>query len=183
MRPWDRQDGEPVRAFERFERFRLLGPNRSLDAAYRAQKGAEGRGERAPGAFRRLAEEWNWASRAEAWDLEVAEESRREAEKKYKARLTKHQDESLQIADGILAAAGRGLKLVNLRLKRMLDALEVDERGRATNDPELLKLDLDAVIQLLNATSRASKLAVEIKATTLSVQELLNNLDKMRGES
>jgi hypothetical protein len=35
--PWDRQDDAPAQWFDRFDRYRLLGPLRTLEAAWRGE--------------------------------------------------------------------------------------------------------------------------------------------------
>ena len=66
---WEKKSDEPLTWFNRFERYRLLGPQRSLDAA--SQRCAQVEGQRCAessrtwyGASRR----WQWQERARAWD-------------------------------------------------------------------------------------------------------------------
>lgn len=70
MRTWRREDREPNLWFERFTRFRLRGPRRSLLAAYNAEREEQGgvRRTKVPGAWDRAAKQWQWRERAEAWD-------------------------------------------------------------------------------------------------------------------
>jgi hypothetical protein len=57
---WNRLPGETVRQFANFERYRLLGPRRSLAAAC---------GKRvAPLVWYDTAERWRWYERATAWE-------------------------------------------------------------------------------------------------------------------
>lgn len=75
-RPWDRQPGEPPFWFHRFERYRLLGPDRSLLAAYndwRIEKGRE-KATGCPGSWSRARDRWTWVQRAQVWDEHVASE-------------------------------------------------------------------------------------------------------------
>lgn len=81
---WERQAGEPALWFRRFERFRLLGPGRSLLAVYngereKARPGASRR-RSVPGAWNRAAQAWRWRERAAAWDADEAERERLERE-------------------------------------------------------------------------------------------------------
>lgn len=86
MNEWDRQPGESSRDFSRFDLYRLLGPGRSVDAAFRVE--AEGReGKRAGAGWRRAAEKWNWQRRAEAWD--TAETAKLRAEEEERRRLAR----------------------------------------------------------------------------------------------
>lgn len=62
---WDRLDGESALWFARFDAFRLLGPSRTIEACYRAEKG---RDRTCPGSWKTVAVRWQWRERAEAWD-------------------------------------------------------------------------------------------------------------------
>lgn len=90
---WERRDDEPNQLFDRFEIFRLLGPSRSLYAAYTAWRERQGNTARKsaqkraglPQSWRLAAERWDWAKRAEAFDeheraQQVAEWQRRRDE-------------------------------------------------------------------------------------------------------
>lgn len=95
-RPWDRFDREPAMWFERFARFRRLGPKRSVRQAYLDEwKEAHGwtrvEGElRPPDDAPKLpvtvpqswwvhVDQWRWRARADAWDVQQ-ETDRSEAE-------------------------------------------------------------------------------------------------------
>jgi hypothetical protein len=86
-KPWDRYPEEPYVWFSRFhDHYMMIGPERTLDEAYRRYQAAEaakardqqvqsghnvGRRpppKRAPGSWRARAESWSWASRAKSWD-------------------------------------------------------------------------------------------------------------------
>lgn len=87
---WSQQESEPNRWFQRFELYRLLGPDRTLIAAVNTDKVARGRREsaEASGAWRRAAIDWNWKERAEAWDKYVSELAAQEAERQRVAILS-----------------------------------------------------------------------------------------------
>lgn len=76
---WEVLDGEPHKAFSRFERYRLLGPERSIAAAYREVTGRDGR---PSDKWYQVAERWRWKERAEEWDHSERERSRREYEQR-----------------------------------------------------------------------------------------------------
>ncbi len=66
---WAQQPDEPARWYSRFELYRLMGPNRSLDGAFRLATQIAGlKTARLSAHWRRKAEEWHWAERAAAWD-------------------------------------------------------------------------------------------------------------------
>ncbi len=70
---WERRPGEPQRWFDRFDRFRLMGVQRSIHSVYvqeRASTGASNVNRRGgvPHSWRHAALRWKWIPRAEAWD-------------------------------------------------------------------------------------------------------------------
>jgi len=92
QQPWDRQrdqDGklEPARWFARFEAFRHLGPERTIEEAFRRwreqqrQSGARlGKKGRPSELWYYRARDWHWKVRAEAWDVHVARVANQEME-------------------------------------------------------------------------------------------------------
>jgi hypothetical protein len=83
--PWDRQPGEPNLWFDRFERFRLAGPSRSLLAILNAERERHGKrkGRSVPTAWTKNARLWDWRARALAWDEHERRQTRaRHAEQK-----------------------------------------------------------------------------------------------------
>lgn len=69
MAEWDRQEGEPVNWFERFESYRKMGPQRTLLGCVNKERQNRATSN-IPGAWRDAAEKWRWKARAEAWDAE-----------------------------------------------------------------------------------------------------------------
>ncbi len=67
---------------ERYERFRLAGPGRSLLALYNAERAAQNKppAKRVPGAWDAIAKAGDWRTRAAAWDLDQLLARRREKE-------------------------------------------------------------------------------------------------------
>ena len=64
---WEKRSDEPLAWFNRFERYRLLGPQRSLEAA--SQRCAEVEGQRCPTSSRTWCDaSRRWQERAQAWD-------------------------------------------------------------------------------------------------------------------
>lgn len=86
--PWDRMRDvngklEPARWFARFEIFRHLGPERTIEEAWRRWREREandGKGKRPSRHWYAASEKWHWKARAEAWDLHVARVANREME-------------------------------------------------------------------------------------------------------
>ena len=65
--PYERQPGEPLLWYRRFEQFRLMEPVRSIVGAFREEMGGDERKE-APGRWYEEAKRWRWEERAAAWD-------------------------------------------------------------------------------------------------------------------
>jgi hypothetical protein len=85
QQPWERKEGEPNLWFQRFERYRLAGPKRTLLGtvnAEKAERGLQRRARSTPGAWQRNFEQWRWKERAEAWDEHIARKVAAEAEAK-----------------------------------------------------------------------------------------------------
>ncbi len=107
-RPWQRQQGESPKAFDAFECYRTLGPERSLQAAWekhytrpgtlreRTGKGRKEAGE-VVGYFRRWYKRWQWAQRAAAWNEEVAALAHdQELDRELRARMTEQEEDLRQ---------------------------------------------------------------------------------------
>ena len=79
---WERQVGEPIRWFARFEKYRLLGPTRTPTIVYNGEREADGRSiipwRHAPASWYTNSRKWCWDERAEAWDISLIEENNRE---------------------------------------------------------------------------------------------------------
>lgn len=73
-KPWDQQPEEPTLWFKRFSVYLMMGPTRTVAAAYcdefaRRHPGKTGK-KRSATNWRVLSARWNWRGRAEAWDKE-----------------------------------------------------------------------------------------------------------------
>lgn len=95
---WERQPGEGREAFEAFRQYRDIEPReRSIDAAFCAATGQQKGNKRAAGRWTHWSREWEWVSRAEAYDrylrdLELA--AREEAIAKEQALWAERQREA-----------------------------------------------------------------------------------------
>ncbi len=73
-KPWDRQPGEPTLWFKRFSVYLLMGPTRTVTAAYCDEFARRHPGKtckpRSATHWRVLSARWNWRTRADAWDKE-----------------------------------------------------------------------------------------------------------------
>lgn len=123
---WLRLPGEPARWFARFEQYRLLGPRRTLEAAFAACKKSEGL---AAGARRArpgtqwydVAKRWDWKGRAEAWD-EVERAAFLESER---ARRLDARRRRLEIIESAQEQAYAALLAANLAALKATDLEDV----------------------------------------------------------
>lgn len=87
--PWDRLPKEPGHWYARFERYRLAGPTRTIEAAYRGDaKGNEGK--RPTRHWTDAAKRWRWKQRAEAWDEQQRQKFREVHERDLEAAHRAH---------------------------------------------------------------------------------------------
>lgn len=158
-KPWDREAEEPIAWFDRFERFRLAGPSRSLLAVYNAERAAEGQksarkvkpARDIPGAWKKNAEKWRWRTRAKAWDL--GEQMRRR--KEYEAASREDQEARIYL-----------LKLTRSKLLKRLQELEP-----SAIRPEVLLNGIRMITQELRA-EYVELPALDVDLSTLSDDEV-----------
>ena len=66
---WERMLDEPGLWYARFELFRMLGPQRTIAAAYRRSRRQDGLDSKSVhNDWYKQARKWDWQNRAEAWD-------------------------------------------------------------------------------------------------------------------
>jgi hypothetical protein len=75
--PWERQEGEPKDAFNAFCTFRDMGQSRGIFKAFK-QKTGKKTAKTANGTWTKWSSDWNWTSRALAWDDELDRINREE---------------------------------------------------------------------------------------------------------
>lgn len=88
--PWDQQEGEPSRWYQRFNAYRLADPGRSILALVNAEKERKGSKKLAqslPGAWRDAAEKWQWKIRAQAWDKYLSDQAQDEIETAWREKI------------------------------------------------------------------------------------------------
>ncbi len=159
-RRWEHQEGEGAKALEAFECYRMLGPDRSLQAAWeryytrpgtlraRQRRGKEEAGQ-FPGYWGAWATKWGWTERAAAWDEEVAALARdQELDRELKARMAEQEEEQRQRrlrreeARAARAVGRRGL----LRILQEIEGQQLDSMKLAELIPHLRRF-LDAVTE------------------------------------
>jgi len=137
-RPWERQEGESTKAFAGFEGYRMLGPDRSLQAAWeryrarletlRERRQADREDARhCPGYWTAWARKWKWRERAAAWDEEVAALARdRDLDRELQARMAEQEEERRQRQ--LMREEARAARAVGRRLlKRVLEGVEAGQ--------------------------------------------------------
>lgn len=103
LKPWDRQENESNKAYEAFCIFRDLGESRSLQKV--CVECAKSRN-----LISRWANNFNWQSRADAWDASITEEARKRAAKD-KAKMIERQ---IQIGQMLQSKAANAINNKNL---------------------------------------------------------------------
>ena len=126
LQPWDRQEKEPNLWFNRFERFRLQGPTRSVNSVYVTEWKQKGKkpSSSAPTYWYENAEKWGWHERAEAWDMyEVAR------------RRQEYEEERIEVRE-----ARRGM------LRTAFNKLATALKAIPDNDERLLKTNVHSLV-------------------------------------
>jgi hypothetical protein len=79
---WERGEKESNLWWSRFEKYRLMGPERSFLAVYNAWRAEKGRkpATSVAGSWTKAASEHNWRERAEAWDAHILAQDAEAAE-------------------------------------------------------------------------------------------------------
>lgn len=74
---WERMEGESLKWYSRFDKFRLMKPwKRSINAVYEEEE-TENHGKvrtKIAGKWYEIAQKWQWNERADAWDTHCREE-------------------------------------------------------------------------------------------------------------
>jgi len=106
MAAWDQLPNESNRWYARFERFRLRGPKRSLEAVFRLEQGLEADEEKRPGhVWYVTARKFDWWGRASAWDATERERIRGlEVVRRFDER-----ERRLSLIDKMLSAVERAI--------------------------------------------------------------------------
>ena len=108
---WEQMAGEPGIWFARFDEYRRIGTNRSVDEAFRRCAEREGlKGQRPGQAWYEAARSWRWSERAAAWDAaQRAELMAHERERQIDAR-----EKRLGLIDRLLKTAVDVIVLADL---------------------------------------------------------------------
>lgn len=86
IHPWDQQDGEPNRWFQRFNVFRLQGPGRSIESVWR-NEARRGKGKRPSATWYERVKEFNWFARADMWDKYMVDQADAEVDALWRSKI------------------------------------------------------------------------------------------------
>jgi hypothetical protein len=142
MRDWARQPNEPPLWFERFERYRLAGPARSLLKLYNEEREKAGKSwiKSAPASWAEAAKTWQWEARAAAWDdQELAKEAllREEELRKEREQARQTRRTLLKVAQSRLAKRLAEPDVADLKPEGAFHALRIVlHESRAEYDDE-----------------------------------------------
>lgn len=117
---WDRQDGEPLLWYRRFERFRLMEPVHSIPDAYADEHPAPNdvkQRQKVPGDWYEKAREWNWEGRVAAWDAFQDAQ----IEKQIAAERRK-------VLNNEFALMHRRVQLLNRKVKQLADITDDEDK-------------------------------------------------------
>src|SRR2546430_15851969 len=87
---WERVEGESLKWFSRFDKFRIMKPwVRSVASVYHEENSVKQRKttSKVPGDWYKIAELWKWKERVSAYDLEEQEKRKAEEETQRKEDL------------------------------------------------------------------------------------------------
>lgn len=168
---WERKEGEPNRWFQWFERYRLLGPNRSLLACFnqwRVEKCREV-STRAPGSWRTKAEEWDWQKRAEAWDQYLSDKAAQESEARRLEILSSGYAQRHERVKALNELAGLLLGEINETDKRWLPDVKSIGSGEDAERVDIVRFNT-ALIEQARKTldDLASELGERVRGLEIS---------------
>lgn len=145
---WEQGDDEPGIWFARLERYRLIGPSRSLLAVYNAERLDENQGpaKSIPGAWVEACREWDWKNRASTWD---AYEQQRRREQYDKEREEDHGARVL-LLKALRSKLVERLKVLSpneIRPELLVRAIQItsQELRAEYDDLPVQRLDLEAM--------------------------------------
>ena len=93
-----RRQQKPARWFDRVERYRLAGADRSLLAVFQAAQKSPKKPNQISGSWKVAADEWRWQARAEAWDASIRAAALAVWEQDYQAAIVAHRNHALLLA-------------------------------------------------------------------------------------
>ena len=155
--PLARLPDEPDRWFDRYERFRLLGPQRTVTAAWRSEDPEANANNSVPPHWYETSRKYRWRERAGAWDDEQREKMR--------------EAESLALEQRRAAWLELETRASNAMIKKALDMLEFPLAEERTVDEETGEVVVAApagwrmrdAATLLDKASKIARLGMGLK--------------------
>jgi hypothetical protein len=144
--PWERLPEESEKWWERFDHYRLQGPARTLEAAWRA--GAKSsKKQRPPGSWYEAARKYRWKERAAAWDAAQRTERQRQRQEQIEQEQEAFRKKRIILGEFAWGLGFKGLKDKNPRSIKTADAIKLIEAG--------VKLQREALAEGAEATLSA----------------------------
>ena len=175
-RAWLRQKGEPNLWFRRFERYRRMGPHRSLLGCLnkeRVEKGQK-RTDDVPGAWRTAAKGWDWKKRAEAWDDHQAAK----VEAEWEAKRKQLREREWKTSQAMLDKAEQMLVYPLAKTSRE----EKDEAGRVVSVTTIMptKWGMRDAATMVEIGSKLGRLAANMNTAKTEVDATIKDNREVR---
>ena len=184
-KPWERQPGEPIRAFRYFTLYRDM-QMRSLAKLARAM------GRRNPSLFEKYSKQWQWPARCEAWDEELDSILR----SKTVDELCNMRERHVNLALGMQTAVVKELKALVRRVEAAEEKARQDAIARGQDPDRAVRkpvLKVNEMIRLsehgvsLERLSRGEPTAhtrteSEVDLSMLSIEEI-KTLKKLHSKT
>jgi hypothetical protein len=164
---WEQQPDEPAKLYAWFHIFLMLGPSRSISAAYNAvqnaktgKKAMEVDGSRVQSqTWTDAARNWHWGARARAWD---AEQRRLDEAAKVAARA--------ELADREFKTRQDMMDKIEKMLEFPIHQIEhVEEDGKTVTIVNPARWDFNTVARLLLAQAKLGQMAQKSEQSELSI--------------
>jgi predicted transcriptional regulator len=177
--PWDRQEGERNRWYQRFNAFRLQGPGRSLESVYRVECEAKHYKIKRPSSvWYSHAENEHWRERAAAWDQFITDQ--KEAE--FISRQMGANEVKAGLAD---IARGNLADLMDITTSGFtLQLATTNEDGELVINPNtklIKKIKQKVTTYLGKSESDEDREVIETEIELYSAHEAYRDLGKIHG--
>lgn len=139
--PWDRQKGERNLWYDRFHRYLMMGPGRSVLAVYneeRERRGLTG-AKSIPGRWNKAIARWEWRARAQAHDQAEREKERVE----YEAERKKQREQRRTVLKDYFAIVAKAVQKLQEKSQK--------KDGAVSYKPHELTQAMRMVVQELRA--------------------------------
>lgn len=154
---WDRQPTEPAKAYRAFTVYRDLGVGRTLRAAAKAMQ-------RSRSLLDHWSAQWNWISRADAWDAMIRasaqaayEQGVRAEAERWAQRQNVQRDGEWEMARALMSKAGAMLRFPLATARQ-----EEDEEGRVITIVQPAKWSMSDAAKLADTAAKLARLAADM---------------------